>query len=102
MNPFNAFGKIEPCDICHENVAVMHVIRPGKSMKLCISCAFKEGFVNKDKELQKAFETMGITPENADMYNTKMKDAQEMFPDGDISAAICLLYTSDAADELEV
>ncbi|WEG33955.1 ATP-dependent Clp protease ATP-binding subunit [Amygdalobacter indicium] len=100
MNPFNAFGKIEPCDICHENVAVMHVIRPGKSMKLCISCAFKEGFVNKDKELQKAFETMGITPENADMYNTKMKDAQEMFPDGDISAAMEETFGNSSPEEV--
>lgn len=88
MNPLNGLGKIEACDNCHEYVAVMHIFKGNKNMKLCISCAYKLGLAQENSDIAKAFAAMGITQENADMFNTRMEDVQDMFPDGDISSAV--------------
>lgn len=88
MNPLNGFGKIEACDNCHEYVAVMHIFKGDKNMKLCIGCAYKLGMAQDNSDIAKTFAAMGITKENADMFNTRLEDVQELFPDGDMTEAM--------------
>lgn len=86
---FEAFDHMEACDLCREYVAVMRIITPNskENKNLCITCAFKEGFIDREPELQKALSAMGITRENAENFNTRVEDFEEMFPNGDMSAA---------------
>lgn len=100
MNPFNGLGKIEPCDNCKEYIAVMHIFNGNKNMKLCITCAYKLGMADENSEIAKTFKSMGITKENAEMYNTRMADIQELFPDGDMAEAI--QETFGTTDEKEI
>lgn len=88
MNPLNGLEKVEACDNCHEYVAVMHIFKGSKNMKLCIACAFKLGMADENSEIAKTFAAMGITKENADMFNTRIEDIKEMFPDGDMTEAM--------------
>lgn len=105
---FEAFGKMEACDVCREYVAVMRIVSPNKkeNKNLCINCAFNEGLIDNEPELQKALAAMGITRENAENFNTRVEDFEEMFPDGDMSSALNAYlgpeYTEKIAKHLNV